>query len=195
MRTGLGAGDPVDDQERAHLLEADLRWRAREAALQLLAVRARTRHELAVRLRKKGFPPAVVRPCLEDLAEQGLLDDAAFARSFVRDRVRLRPRGKVALARELREKGVDSTTGEQAVEEVFRNEGVRESELAREAALGWLRRQPTSVRTALAAQERSPATERARRRLHGFLARRSFGGEAALAGMRAAQDEAHRQAS
>ena len=187
---GLRAGDPLDAAERARLVDADLSWKAREAALGLLAVRARTAKELGLRLRRKGFPPEVVRPCLEALAERGLLDDAAFAKSFVRDRVRFRPRGKGLLARELFEKGVDGETGERALEEVFRTEELSEDALARTAALGWLRRQSSGSRDALALRGRSPERERARRRLHAFLARRGFRGDAALAGMQAAEEEA-----
>jgi len=189
-RTGLRAGDPLDEGERARLLDADLSWRAREAALDLLTLRARSRRELEQRLRRKGFSPGVVNPCLDELAAKGIVDDQAFARSFVRDRLRLRPRGKGLLERELRGKGVDGETGARAVEEVFGSEEVHEDVLAREAALGWLRRQAPEARRALALHGRAPERERARRRLHGFLARRGFRGEAALAGVQAAEEEA-----
>ena len=178
-RTGLGAGDPLDDAGRATLVDADLRWQAREAAFRLLSHRPRTRQELRLRLLRKGFKGDVLDDCLNTLTALGYLDDDAFARSFVMERLRLRPRGRRRLEQELRQKGVEGGKVERAIEEVFRVEEVREEELAREAACAWLRRQPASARASIARDDRSPECERARRRLHGFLARRGFTGSLA----------------
>lgn len=186
-REAVAVGDPLDDAERARLSHADLRWRAREACLALLAYRPRTRRELRDRLLRKGFTGHVAEACLEALSAQGLVDDDAFARSFVRDRLRLRPRGSARLEQELRRRGVAPGTARDAVEAVFVAEDVREDALAVEAAHSWLKRQPKAVRAALSDVTRSPARERARRRLHAFLARRGFLGAAARQAAEAAR--------
>lgn len=183
-RLGLGTGDPVDAKLRAELADGELRRRAREAALHLLAHRPRSRSELAGRLRRKDFPGHVVAACLDALEESGLVDDAAFARAFVRDRLRLKPKGRRALLSELRRKGVRARVADAAVEEVFEEEEVREDALALEAALGWLRRQGPRVRRDLIAPPFSDERERARRRLHGYLGRRGFRGEVAVRAVR-----------
>jgi regulatory protein len=183
LQEGLAVGDPVDEALRALLSAADLRWRAREAALRLLTVRARSRQELGRRLRRKDFPAPVVDACLDELETQRLLDDDAFARAVVRDRVRLSPRGPGRLLQELRKRGVDDHVADAALAEVFTEEDVSVHELAREAALGWLRRQSASVAAALALDGLSDERERARRRLHGYLARRGFNGSAAMEGL------------
>lgn len=185
-RSGLGAGDPLDDAERARLLDVDLHLRARNAALELVARRPYSRQELRRRLLRKGFTRGVVDESLSALESQRLVDDGAFARSFVRDRLRLRPRGKRRLSQELREKGIDPATIDGAVDEVFAEQDVREDALATRAALAWLSRQRPEVRQGLARKDRSPERERATRRLSGFLARRGFGGEAARKAMQAA---------
>jgi regulatory protein len=176
-RSGLGAGDPLDDAERARLLDADLHLRARNDALELLARRPYSRQELRRRLLRKGFARGVVDESLSALESQRFVDDAAFARSFVRDRLRLRPRGKRRLSQELREKGIDPATIDGAVSEVFAEQDVREDALATQAALAWLSRQRLEARQALARGDRSPEREKATRRLSGFLARRGFSGE------------------
>jgi regulatory protein len=176
-RSGFGAGDPVDDADRARLVHEDTRWQLREAALSLLATRPRSRQELARRLRGKGFARALVDDCLSGLAARQLVDDGAFAHAFLRDRLRLRPKGGRRLTQELREKGVDPAAAEQAVAEVFAEQGVSEEALALDAARAWLRRQNVDVQTALTGPARSPERIRALRRLQGFLARRGFTGE------------------
>lgn len=187
----LRRGDPVDAQLEARLTESDLRVRAREAALSLLSVRARSRKELADRLRRKEFPPAVVRTCLDGLEAAGWIDDDAFARGLVRDRLRLRPRGPGRMAQELRSKGVDDSVAREAVDEVFDEESVSVPALALDVARGWLRRQGPAMREALLSDEWSDDREKARRRLHGFLARRGFTGavaRGALEALRAGED-------
>jgi regulatory protein len=187
-RAGVGAGDALDEAARLRLEDADLRWRAREAVLGLVARRPYSREELRRRLRRAGFGKAVVDDCLAVLEAQRLVDDGAFAKSFVRDRLRLRPRGRRRLSQELREKGVDAETIDDALAEVFAEQEVREDDLAREAAIGWLKRQRPEARDALSRTDRSPEREKATRRLGGFLARRGFGGEAARTAIQAAAE-------
>lgn len=190
LQEGLGVGDPLDAALRARLTDADLSWRTRQAALTLLAFRARSRKELGQRLRRKNFPARVVETCLDDLDEHGLLDDAAFARAVVRDRVRLSPRGPGHLLQELRQRGVDDHVADSALQRVLAEEEVSVQTLAHDAALGWLKRQPVAVARALAEEDFSDERERARRRLHSYLARRGFRGSTAMDAMEAAADQA-----
>lgn len=161
----LHVGDEIGEERIAELERQDLAWKAREAALGLLAVRPRSEVELRRRLLRRELPEEVVDACLEGLGRMGLVDDSAFAATFVRDRVRLKPRGKRRLAQELRSKGVDVETAHEAISGVFEDQEVSEAELAREAAARWSPR-PGEDRN------------RARQRLYAFLARRGFGGDA-----------------
>lgn len=190
-KSGLGTGDALDEADRARLVDEDVRWRVREAALELLGRRPRTRQELGRRLRKKGFARSLVDDCVSALEAQRLVDDDAFAKSFLRDRLRLRPRGPRRLSQELREKGLDPGTAERAVAEVFAEQEVSEEVLARELALAWLSRQSEAVRSALAlGAARSPERLKAARRLEGYLARRGFSGAVALEAAAAATEVA-----
>lgn len=158
----LRPGDAVDEATLRALERKDLVWRAREAGLRLLEHRARTRAEMRRRLLGKGFPPDVVEACVAELEGMGLLDDRAFAEAFARDRLRLRPRGRRLLVRELRARGVEQGLAEAAVSDVLVAEGESEHDAARRAAEAWVRRSPR---------------RRDRRRLYGYLARRGFSAE------------------
>lgn len=186
-RSGLGVGDPLPANRRHHLLDADEEARVRDAALDLLSHRARTRAELRRKLVGRGFRPVRVDLCLDRLAERGLLDDRAVASAFVRDRIRHRPRGKSRLAQELRAKGVADPVARDAVEAVLEEEALTEEALARKVLEGWLRRQGPATVQALRAAEPTPERERARRRLRAYLARRGFGGPALSATLDAAR--------
>ena len=161
---GLRVGDELAEARLAELEGRDRSWQAREAALRLLAVRPRSAAELARRLRMKGYGPEVAEEVIGRLRELGMIDDAAFAGMLARDRVRLRPQGARRLASELRQKGVDEETARAAIRETLEGEETDERALARRAAEKWRPR---------AGEE----PERARRRLHGYLARRGFDGD------------------
>lgn len=165
LRRGLRAGLEITEGEIRELEADDLVWKAREAALTLLSYRARTARELQRRLERKDFPEQVARAVVDDLSSRGLVDDDAFAESFVRDRVRMRPRGRRRLVQELRLKGVDPAAAESAISRVLKCEDASELDLARRAAARWTPRVGEEPRSA-------------RRRLHGFLARRGFGSDA-----------------
>lgn len=88
---------------------------AKEVCLRLLADRARSRGELADRLQRRDFTPEIIELVLDRLTEVGLIDDADFAREWVRSRHLYSGKGKRALAIELRRKGIDPEHAEQAL--------------------------------------------------------------------------------
>ena len=84
--------------------EADERT-VRTAALALLAGRDFARNELAQRLRRRGYPAAVVTTVVEGLAAQRLLSESRFVEQFIRQHAG-RGHGPVRIRVELRERGV-----------------------------------------------------------------------------------------
>ena len=177
-RNRLGVGDPLPNARRHLLLNDDADVRVREAALNLLSYRMRTRSELKRRLRQKDFRPARIDLCLDQLEAKGFLNDEAAASAFIRDRLRHRPRGKARLSSELRSKGLDADTVNRVINDVFENEGTDDLLLARQVAEGWLRRQNQATVKTLADTAHSQSREKVRRRLYGHLTRRGFRGDA-----------------
>ncbi|MFE7741009.1 recombination regulator RecX [Nocardia sp. NPDC057455] len=133
---------------------------AKEACLRLLAVRARSRAELAQRLAAKGYSPEVSERALERLTEVGLIDDAAFAEQWVHSRHAFSGKGKQALAQELRRKGVAQSDATAALDAITTDdEEIRASEL---------------VRRKLRSLPRDLDRDKMIRRLVGMLARRGY---------------------
>lgn len=180
LRAGLAPGDPLDEATLEPLLREDETFRARDAALNLLSHRPRSRVELRRRLAGRDFSPGVIDGTVQWLEERGYLDDDAFADAFVRDRLRLRPRGRVGLLNELRRKGVDERTAAASVDRVLEQAGVDEIALAVDAAAAWARKNATTLRKAARSRE---DRQRARRRLYAHLARRGFAPDAVRAGV------------
>jgi regulatory protein len=89
---------------------------ARTILLDQLAGRARSRKELADKLAQRNVPSELATRLLDRFEEVGLVDDAAFARSWVEGRHTARGLAPRALAQELRRKGVDDEVAREALE-------------------------------------------------------------------------------
>ncbi|MFH1690077.1 MAG: regulatory protein RecX [Candidatus Eisenbacteria bacterium] len=157
---GLSVGDELAQPAAVCTAADDDRAKAREAALRLLAVRARSEGELSDRLRRKGFSEQLTAAVVFSLAEVGLVDDEAFARAWTDERVRLRPVGPRRLAQELLSKKVNRDLAARVVDETFREHS--ELELARKAV-----EKKARVSGGVDGGKR-------RARLHSFLIRRGF---------------------
>ncbi len=143
---------------------------ARTVCLQLLASRARTRHELEVVLGRRGVPDGVATRVLDGFAAVGLLDDGAYAEQWVRTRHELRGLGRRALAAGLRRKGVDDETADEALSGIDRD-------VEKRRALALVERRLRSMPVA-AEPVANPTGRRASdgtaRRLVGMLARKGY---------------------
>ena len=81
-----------------------------EAAARFLEARSRSVAEVRRRLGGAGYRPDLVEGAIARMTELCMLDDEAFARTWVESRDRARPRGERAIREELRVKGVDRET-------------------------------------------------------------------------------------
>jgi regulatory protein len=161
QRRGLQVGDRLSTAELESLARDAGDAEAMERAVHYLSYRPRTCREVRRYLGKhdlSGHADAAIDRCLE----LGYLNDEAYARAFVRERIRLKPRGRPRLVSELLGRGVDRDTAERAVETTLDEEGVTEAVLLREVALRRVR------------SLRSLDPPAARRRLSSFLGRRGF---------------------
>ena len=80
------------------------------AAARFLELRSRSVEEVRKHLTAAAFRQPLVEGAIERLLQLGWLDDRAFATAWVESRDRARPRGQVALRRELALKGIDRAT-------------------------------------------------------------------------------------
>ena len=98
--------------------DADAESVARKILLDQLTGRARTRKELADKLAAKGVPAELATRLLDRFEEVGLVDDEAFARSWIASRQPGKGLARRALAQELRRKGVDDDVAREALDEI-----------------------------------------------------------------------------
>lgn len=138
VERGLRAGATITPDELTALGEEGARRGALAAGLRLLSYRQRSEEELRRRLESKRYSRNAIDSALARLRELGYLDDEAFARYWTETRQARRPRSRRLLASELRSRGIDKETAEQATADVSDEDAAY---LAASGRLGALRGQ------------------------------------------------------
>ena len=153
----------VVDAELQHRLgaAADIEA-AYGTVLRCLELRSYARSDLGGRLLRKGHPRQAVEAALERATGLGLLDDAAYARSYVQTRA-ARGRGPSRLTRDLLAMGVERSLIDRALAAEWPEGSDRSS-------------MPQALATKRAQQLGALPRPTKRRRLLAYLARRGFSG-------------------
>jgi regulatory protein len=114
----LKRGQYLSDEAIRTLCGQDDREQAHDQALNYLTYRPRSEAELERYLARKGWDEAVVREEIERLKQASLVDDREFARFWVENRQRFRPRGRMALRYEMKTKGLSEEDISESLEAV-----------------------------------------------------------------------------
>src|SRR5260370_8738719 len=83
--------------------------------------RAHSVSEMKKALTRRTADEDLIQKVLARLKQNGLIDDARYAKQFARQRTEIRHQGKYRVARELRARGVPNRHIESAVEEAAAN--------------------------------------------------------------------------
>ncbi|MGA9117293.1 MAG: RecX family transcriptional regulator [Bacteroidota bacterium] len=119
LRLGLRTGDALTPAVLRAMKEMEEARSARNAALRHLALRPRTEKELTDRLRTLEFPEDLARRTVAGLRDEGLVDDGAFARMFIRSQMKTRPSGGILLRRKMLLLGVPPAIAREALQELL----------------------------------------------------------------------------
>lgn len=91
---------------------------ARAILLRQLTLGPRSRLQLERKLRERNVPEDLAERLLDRFEDVGLVNDAEFARMWVRGRGEAKSLGRAALRRELSEKGIGGDMAEEALGEL-----------------------------------------------------------------------------
>jgi regulatory protein len=165
QRLAIHTGD-IWTESLAALVAAEAQsLRVYDRALAMLAVRARSARELRMGLLRKREPEKLVDAAVARLLAAGALDDELFARGYVRSKMTRSGFSPRRLQAELARRGVARGIADAAIREVTEDEEIDPAALLRDLVARKLR-----TLTKVDAPTR-------RRRLHGYLARRGYGGQ------------------
>jgi regulatory protein len=131
VKQGLYKGMEVDAAKIKELLLAEEYNQVRIAALHYLSYRPRTIQELRQYLTKKDFSAGYIHQVVEEMKEQGYLNDQQYAKAWVEERRNRKNYGVLRIKNELRQKGIASQWIDEAISHVEDDE---ERQLAMEVA-------------------------------------------------------------
>jgi regulatory protein len=152
----LQIGQELSEEKIDQLQSEDGHEVAYQQALKFLNYRTRSVSEVRRNLEEHEVQQDIIEGILERLSQTGMLDDTRFAQNWIENRSEFRPRSRRALALELRQRGLDQETIQQALEEV------NDEEAAYQAAIKQSRKLKTDDWSVF------------REKLSSFLARRGF---------------------
>ena len=92
-----------------------------DVAVRALMRRAHSIHEMKQKLERRSDNKLLVQVVMARLKENGLMDDARYAKQFARQRTESRKQGKYRVARDLRARGIPDRHITSALEEVAQN--------------------------------------------------------------------------
>ncbi len=78
-------------------------------AYRYLSHTSKSIYQMTAYLEKKSADTALIRAVIDNLIENQYLDDHQFARCFVENRIRYKPKSRFALRYELKQKGINSS--------------------------------------------------------------------------------------
>jgi len=117
LAEALKPGDQLTKNRIKDLKQTDEQDTAYSRALFYLKFRSRSRMEIKGYLKGKKFSPEAVTRALSRLENNGYVNDSDFARLWIENRCRFKPKGSYVLIGELKEKGID----EQIIKETLKD--------------------------------------------------------------------------
>lgn len=154
IRLGLYVGQELDSDEASSISAEAGAGKLWDTALRFLSYRPRSEREVRDKLGGLDASEKEIDSILTRLRSLGLVDDQAFAETYLRDRDAVRPYGPDRLRQELRRKGV---AGEMIESVLSERDGEGELEQARHLARRdplWSRRGEREVQAKLYAKLR-----------------------------------------
>jgi regulatory protein len=122
----LAEGDQLSQQKVQDLQRGDLIEGAYQRALNFLSYRSRSEQEISRNLTKHEIPQDIIPEVIERLRQSSLVDDRAFARNWIENRIQFKPRGKRALSQELYQKGITQEIIDDALHDLDENQLARD---------------------------------------------------------------------
>lgn len=120
MRQRRSKPKAADEESRAtRLSPEELRARAFQRAVKLLAAKPRSIAELRERLAERCPSKAVVETVIARLREYGYLDDERYALGYASSKVRQQPIGRRRLELSLAKRKVERSVADEALDQVF----------------------------------------------------------------------------
>jgi regulatory protein len=105
----LRKGDHIDNELYGKLIDFDFWIGAKRIALRYVNHHARSEKEVRTRLDREEIPSAIIQRVIDFLKSYNMLDDVAYAKSFVNDKLLRKQVSSRDIEHELQRRGISKT--------------------------------------------------------------------------------------
>ncbi len=157
----IAKGDLLSVERQEELVRADQHLRAYRKVLHFIGYRPRTEYEVRRKMQALELDEALTSDIIDRLYKYHYLDDAQYARTYVRARLSSKGYGPRRIRQELTKKGISRSVAEDMLEELVQPEDLFEKAQAL-AEKRWAR------------LERETDLRKRRKKVSDFLVRRGY---------------------
>lgn len=122
LKNSLSSGQKLTQEQIENLAKEGEFAYWYNKALRFLSFRPRSQKEILDYFRKNKVGGLIVKSIVKKLREKKFIDDVAFAKWFIKQRIDFRPKGKIAIVTELHQKGISENITSIAIQKVGFNE-------------------------------------------------------------------------
>ncbi|WP_265416730.1 recombination regulator RecX [Alkalihalobacillus deserti] len=134
IKRGLKKGMELNEESLIQLIDEDEKKKTYYLAINYLSYRMRSIEEMRVYLYKKEKDQRHIDEVIEELLEQGLLNDQEFAHAYIRSKQLTLMKGPLKLKQELLQKGVKDVVIDGALEQFQKKDQIH-------SIIKWLEKQ------------------------------------------------------
>jgi regulatory protein len=118
----ISKGDEIDGNGLKQILKEEEKKKCERLGLHYLSYRPRTVAEMVRHLKAKEYDEDTIDDLTQEWIKLGYLDDLAFAKQWVEERVRYKKKGRLLLREELKQKGVSTKIVHEVLDHVDQEE-------------------------------------------------------------------------
>ena len=122
LKYGIASGDEVTEKQIEEIRGFDEYIYGKKIAFDYLSYRIRTISEIRKRLKKAKLQDETINKVISHLKELKLVDDEAFARQLVAEKIKNTPSGKRMLEKKLYEMGIPKQVSDPVINELLDEE-------------------------------------------------------------------------
>lgn len=113
----LKIGETISEDTYRYITETTLYIKAQNTALKFLGYKMRTEKEVLDKLIKEQYSEEIIARVMEFLIKYDYINDREYCRRYIKETLKLRPKGIYMIKSELKAKGIDEDTADEALEE------------------------------------------------------------------------------
>ena len=110
-------GMELPQEKYDYIMDSVIYIKAQDTAARFLGYKMRTRKEIHDKLMNSGYTEEICERVIRGLEKYNYINDEIYCKKYIKETLRIRPKGKYLIKQELKNKGIEASVAEKIVEE------------------------------------------------------------------------------